>query len=305
MLEIYLKLLPIFGWFALGVILRRCRLVNEIHGTRLLRIMFFITLPALILVNISEAELALAKVRLPLMNISINLFCLGVMFLFTAKSKIERHVLGVMLVCSMITNNFFMFPFIHTVLGEAALVDAIIFDIGNAFSTMTVAYMLAFRYGPEPLKTRNMIVNVCKLPALWALGIALYMNMHDFHFPQVVLGVLGPFGLLTNPLILLALGIFFHLKLKHPRLVLLTVATRMLVGLVAGLGLVVFFNLEGTSAAVVILCGSAPIGFNGLTFPSLAKLDMAFASSAVSLSILIGLFTIPLLLYILQLTLHL
>jgi len=80
----------------------------------------------------------------------------------------------------------------------------------------------------------------------------------------------------------------------------MTIGVRMLLGLLIGFSFVVLFDLQGITAAVVILCASAPIGFNCLTFSSLAKLDMNYASSVVSLSILIGLFSIPIMLYLLQ-----
>ena len=60
------------------------------------------------------------------------------------------------------------------------------------------------------------------------------------------------------------------------------------------------FNLQGLSAMVVVLCCAAPVGFNALTFPALAKLDMNFASAITSMTIAIGLFTTPVLMYLLQ-----
>ena len=222
------------------------------------------------------------------------------MMLLTSRLEIARTTLGVMLLGSMIMNNFFMFPFIITVLGDEAFVDAMIFDIGNAVTTMTLAYAIAFRYGPENLKLSNIILNVVKLPVLWALVVAISLNLGEIRLPVPVLKILEPVGLLTMPFILVALGIYFSLKIRNLRLLLMTIGVRMLLGLLIGFSFVVLFDLQGVTAAVIILCGSAPIGFNSLTFSSLAKLDMNFASSVVSLSILIGLFSIPILLYLLQ-----
>lgn len=300
MLEIYINLLPVFAWFFLGASLRFCGWVNESHGARLLKFMFYITLPVLILVKISEASLGWESIYLPFINIIINLLCLALMALLVRSLSIPRSILGVMLVSSMITNNFFTFPFIHAVLGDNALADAIIFDLGNAVTGLTVAYIIAFSHGPEELKLKNMLLNLCKLPALWALIFALFLNLNELKIPGDALFVLEPFGLLTNPFILISLGIYFNLTIKHPGLTFLTVAVRMLAGFFVALACVYMFQLEGVTAVVVILCGAAPIGFNGLTYSSLAKLDMAFASSTVSTSIFFGLFTIPFLLYILQ-----
>ena len=300
MLEIYISLLPVFGWFLLGVIPRQMGWLVQSHGERLLKFMFFVTLPVLIFVKITEADISVQQVYLPIINILMNLICLLIMYLCTRRLQIDRQVIGVMLVASSISNNFFCFPFIHPVLGDEALANAILFDLGNAISTLTLAYIIAFTHGPEELRLRNMLLNIFKLPAMWALVGAFLLKANEIHLPVTVLNVLEPFGLLTNVFILVALGIFFNLKVSDWKLTWLTVVIRMLGGLLVSATCVMIFELQGTMAMVVIICGAAPIGFNALTYSSLAKLDMSFASSTVSTSILIGLFTIPALMYILQ-----
>ena len=300
MLEIYIKLLPVFAWFGLGLVLKKLNIATEKHGAKLLKFMFYITLPALVLSKITETELHADKAFLPLMNIAVNLACLAVMFVMTRHMSIRREVLGVMLVACMITNNFFTFPFILAVLGSDALVEAMIFDIGNAFSTITIAYALAFIYGPLELKMKNIFFNVVKLPALWALLIAITMNLSGYHLPGTMLSILDPTGLLTNPIILVSLGIYFSLRIENLRLLLLTAGVRMGLGFVIGVGFVILFELEGLTAMVVVLCCAGPVGFNALTFPALAKLDMNFASAITSMTVLLGLFTTPILMYLLQ-----
>ncbi|NKB36863.1 MAG: hypothetical protein GKR93_06780 [Gammaproteobacteria bacterium] len=300
MLEIYIKLLPVFAWFLLGLCLKTFNILTQKHGAILLKFMFFFTLPALVLAKITETELAADKLYLPFMNVGVNLICLGVMALVTRKMEIRRDVLGVMLVACMITNNFFVFPFILAVLGNEALVDAMIFDIGNAITTLTIAYALAFAYGPLELEFKNILLNIVKLPVSWALLVALGMNFGGYHLSPQLIAILDPIGLLTNPIILVALGIYFNFRLENRRLLLLTAFIRMGLGLLIGIGFTVLFGLEGVTAISVILCCSAPVGFNALTFPVLAKLDMAFASSITSMTILIGLFSVPILMYFLQ-----
>ncbi len=300
MLEIYLSLLPVFGWFLLGAMPRQLGWVKQVHGEKLLKFMFFVTLPVLIFVKITGAEIGMSQLYLPFFNIVINLCCLSIMFLWVRGKNIDRPILGVMLVSSAITNNFFAFPFIHPVLGDDVLANAIIFDLGNAISTLTLAYIIAFTYGPEELKLRNMVANIFKLPAMWALIAALIFKINDLVLPPPWASVLERFGLLTNVLILISLGIMFNLKIRRPKLTFAVVFIRMLCGLLISIGCVMLFELQGSMAMVVIICGAAPIGFNALTYSSLARLDMDFASSTVSASILAGLFTIPALMYILK-----
>ena len=70
--------------------------------------------------------------------------------------------------------------------------------------------------------------------------------------------------------------------------------------MVIGLFIAKSLGFQGTTFAVVALCSAAPVGFNALTFSSLAKLNTEFAASVLSISILIGVIYIPVLMYIFQ-----
>ena len=103
---------------------------------------------------------------------------------------------------------------------------------------------------------------------------------------------------MSAPLILIALGIFFSMSFGQLRLVGLALVIRMGLGFAFGLGFALLVGLEGPTLAVVALCSAAPIGFTALTFASMAKLDMELTTTAVSLSILVGLVYVPLLLLV-------
>lgn len=300
MLEIYIKLLPVFGFFFLGTALRMLKLITHKHGALLLKTVFYVTLPVLILVRVAEAELTLDKLYLPVINIVINLGCMSVMLVVTRKMHIARATLGVMLVSSVLINDSLLYPFVSAVLDKEAFLDLVIFDIGNAIVAVTVAYAVAFYYGEEVLELKTIFINILKLPALWSLVIALILNVNAIAIPAAPLGILEPFGMLTNPFILVSLGIYFSPRIKNLRLLSITIIIRMFVGLLIGCAIVTVLDLSGSSYIIVLLCSAAPMGFNTLTYASLAKLDIEFASNVVSISILIALFTIPFMLYFLQ-----
>ena len=75
----------------------------------------------------------------------------------------------------------------------------------------------------------------------------------------------------------------------------MTVFVRMGMGLLFGISIANYLGLTETTFIVVALCAAAPVGFNALTFSSMAKLDTSLSSSAVSVSILAGLIYFPLL----------
>ena len=78
MLHIYLQLAPLFFMFVLGMVLRRMHFADARHGEFLLKFMFFITLPALVFLKLSQVELDIHKLSLPLANIGVVLLLFAI-----------------------------------------------------------------------------------------------------------------------------------------------------------------------------------------------------------------------------------
>ncbi len=299
MLNILLQLLPIFAYFGLGMLIKRAGVAERAHGEFLLRFVFFVTLPLLILTSVPNLAFTANKILLPLINVAVNLVCMGLAWLAIRLRRLDRKTAGTVLVNTGILNNSFMFPFILAVYGQAGFADAILFDFGNALLMATFVYAQAFKYGGEKGGGWTMLIRIMKSPLVWSLFIAIALALSGTAVPTPVLTIITPLAQMTAPLILVALGIFFSLKIANLPLALLIAGIRLGGGLVAGLVLATVLGLEGTTYAVIVLCCAAPIGFNALTYSSLAKLDADLSASAVSISILAGLFYIPVLMLLL------
>jgi predicted permease len=144
-----------------------------------------------------------------------------------------------------------------------------------------------------------MLRRIMKSPLIWSLIVSVTLALSGIAVPARVLTVINPLAQMTSPLILIALGLYFSMKVTKPALALQIVAARMGVGVAVGLLLALLLGAEGQAFAVIVTCSAAPIGFNALTYSSLAKLDADLSASAVSISILAGLIGIPLLLVLL------
>lgn len=300
MSELVLRLLPLFFYFGIGVLLRRAGIAEKSHGDFVLRLAFFVTLPLLILLSISRTELTPDKAILPLVNILVNVLCVGTMLLATRRAPLERATHGALAMNTMNVNNAFMFPFVLEFFGERGFADAVLFDFGNALMVATVTYITAFHFSTERYDRFTMLSRILKGPVFWALAIGIGLSLAGVALPQWLIDTVDPVAQMTAPLILIALGIFFSLTLKDIRLVGLSLFIRMGLGFVFGFALAWLFGLDGDTFVIVALCSAAPIGFMALTFSSMAKLDVELTTSAVSLSILIGLFWIPLLMLLLR-----
>lgn len=300
MSAILLQLLPIFVYFALGLGLRQQGLADRGHADFLLRFVFFVSLPLLILSSVSAIEFTAERAVLPLLNIGVNLGCFAFTLLAGKLLKLERVQLGTMLVCTTIVNNSFMFPFTLAVYGQSGFADAILWDFGNAIMMATFVYAMAFRYGGEPQQGWAMLLRILKSPLVWSLVISVILSLTRTPLHPRLVSVIDPLAAMMAPLILIALGIHTTARISRPLLTLTTVGIRMVFGLFCGVLLATVAGLEGVTFKVVALCSGAPIGFNALTLCSMTRLDTELGASSVSLSIIAGLLWIPVLILILE-----
>jgi predicted permease len=298
------SLLPLFAYFLLGLILRKTGIVRRELANVLLRIVFHLTLPALAFSAIANASLNLGSILLPVIGFVVNGACLLITFGLCRLSGIAPRDAGALLLGASVANMVFIFPFIVAVLGESALVEAILFDLGNAVFLASVANSVAVRLSQqEAVVAGAALLRLLRTPLFIALVTAILISLSGLQLPELVFGLLSPLGKLTVPLTIVALGLSFRaINLLDSR-TFMTVASRMLCGLLVGLALVGIFGLTGTTALVIIVSAAAPIGFSAVTLAAAAKLDIEQISAAVSLSIFIGMFSTTLLLWIGQLLL--
>lgn len=295
MIDILIQLAPIFLYFGLGIVLKNTGIAERVHGEFMLRLVLMVTLPLMILSTLPNTQITPNKAILPLASIAVSFACMLISLLVIKVLSIERKQAGTMLVSSMIINNTYMFPFILVVYGSAAFADAILFDFGNALLMSTYVYILAFKYGGEEHSGTAMLLKMARSPLVWAIIVSLALALIGIPLPEIVFTMIDPVAQMTAPLILITLGIFFSLNIEEVKLVALTVFIRMGMGMLFGIAIANYLGLSETTFIVVVLCAAAPVGFNALTFSSLAKLDTALSSSAISVSILAGLVYIPLL----------
>jgi len=291
-------LLPVFTYFAVGLLLRKLEIASSEHAAFLFRIVFLVTLPALAFQTISDSALTPDSILLPIAGVMVNAICMLAAILYGRVAALPRRDVGAMILGASVTNMVFMFPFVIAMLGPAALAEAMLFDLGNALFVATVAYTVALRYGNiTGTSVAGSLLKMLRSPLFIALAAAIVVNLGNFQVPAVVNSVLTPLSGATIPLVLIALGISFSASSWRTRLPLYTVLIRMPLGLVVGVGFVWLAGLQGTMAVVVISAAAAPIGFTSVTLASVARLNTEQVAAALAISVATGMLSAPLLLW--------
>lgn len=282
------KILSVVLIFIIGFVLKRLNVFEKSNAGVMLKIVFNVTLPALILKSVTSISIGSDFIILPISSALIIAIIFGISSLFLRKMPIKNDVKGVVYCATMIMNIGFVLPFIIAGYGDEGLARVTVFDLSNGFLTFTLVYYLANLYGNENKSRKLMLKKFMQSAPLWALLVAFGLNFGEVRIPVYVDDFLSSLGNTTIPLIMLALGVLFNTKVVFPRVLLMVIAIRMAVGLLIGFGIAYFAGLEGINRNIVIIGASAPTGYNTLVFSSIAGLNEEFAASVVSYSILIG-----------------
>ena len=297
MFDLAFLLAPTFAIFFLGMLLRKASILNRHAADALFKLVYYLTLPALLLSVLPYVVISRQMFTLPLVS-SLIIIVTASLAIVTGKALgMSKQSYAVLVTGSIIMNLGFIMPFVQSFYGDDGLARLFLFDIPNGLSTYIFAYSIAGRYGgiAEKPILRKLIIS----PPLLALLAGLFMNALSLRPDAISIAILHSISKLTIPLILLGLGASFTLAKINPVYLASGIALRMLLGLCLGMGLARVFNLEGLDRAIVVLSATAPAGFNTMTFASIENLDREFAATLVAACMIVSLILIPLLLTIL------
>jgi len=295
---IVVNILSLVLIFLLGAGLKKCGVFTQNDAQLLLKLFFYASLPALILLSVPELELKATLLFLPLSAVLIIFSTYPIAFFSARRKQLEDRTLGVFLLGSLIMNGGFAFPFILSACGTEGMALASLFDFGAAVTVFTFVYYQACRYGSNDDTGLHLLRKLILSPPLLALCIALVLNLTGIKIAPLGIAVLQPLADLTKPVVLLSLGIAFSPRVVRRAPLIAVLLIRMGFGFLLGLLCCKLFHLQGLAANVTLIMASAPSGMNTLVFSSMEDLDIDFAASIVSYATLLGLLWVPVMLYI-------
>jgi predicted permease len=288
--------LPIISLVMVGFLLKKIGIIREGDGAVMTRFILNITLPAVIFLSVSRANIEPLKLGL--------LACLGVFVALilrfvagwsTKTLKLEPEVAGVIVLGAMVMNiGAFLFPVVSTVYGSEGVSRLAAFDIGNSLVASSYGYYLATCFGNKtPCGVHKSLKRAFTVPILWASVLGVMMNLSGLALPPFLLKILEPVGSANTPLAMIALGAFLEFKFLKWKLMGLTVFLRMGIGFGIGQLLIFLFRLQGVERMAVGLGSAMPVGMVTLVYAVSEGLDAEFAAAVISLSIVIGLVITP------------
>lgn len=296
MAEPLLRAVPVFALIGAGIALRRAGVLDRAFGHTLMRLVFYLLLPALLFVVLAEGEIDL---RLARMMAAGPLFLLGSMLgglIVAVVLKLPRPTRGTLLATSGIMMGAFNFPLLLLLwgpggLGNAALTRGVMVDVGNALMSVTLVQYIAARHGSGGGSGLAGLRSLLTTPLLWSTlgGVAVSRLGGPSVLPEPVWQSVHLVSQATIPLILIGLGVFLEFERNVGATAVLGAACRVGVGLLCGYGVSALLGLTGLERSVVLVMSAAPSGSSALVFSSRYDLDPECAARIISLSVLTSL----------------
>ncbi len=256
---------------AIGYILKASGFLSVEHGRSAAKIIFNVTLPALIIKTISFIDLSFTMMIMPVICIGFSIIVLTAAF-YLFKNKPDRDR-GISMITSAGFNvGLFSFPLIEGLFGSEGLKLMAMFDFGNAFIIFGPVYLLGYTFSSAGGKDQLTVINSVKLLItsipFMSYIVAILINILNFKIPLPVYDLLSILARSNMALALLTLGLTLNFKFdsKKWNLIVKIVGFRYLSGLTIG-GLMFIFLPLSLLARIILLFGvTLPVGLSSIPF---------------------------------------
>ena len=294
------KILEILFPMALGLLFRLIGLFGETEGEMLRKFVVRFTVPVLCFVSLYAAKAQSVASILPMAEAFV-LMCL-VMFAFgwlaalSVKEPAQRTAIHA---CITFGNYGWMGLGVMTALLGAEGTQRVVYffmlwwpvfyGLGLPIGLIHVGRST----GGVPLG-RTVAVAA---PPIIASALGLAANLGHVHVPEHMVSMLAPFGDMTVPLILLSVGMMLDVTRLRMALrpALLITAITLVIGPLVGWGIAALLARDPVSYQTIILEGAMPVATLTPLLEENYAMDKDLVSTAIVLSTLVSLATIPVL----------
>ncbi|MCF2638724.1 AEC family transporter [Fusobacterium varium] len=295
MLEIILeKLLPIFLFFTIGYILKVMNILKKEEASVLLKLVFYLLSPAVIILSVSGMKLERELLLYPISALCIHAIMIPTGLFLSKLIKLNDDERKVFRGATLIMNMTFILPFFIVFFGEKNLYLLSLFDAGNLVIVTTVVYSIFVSSKEDTAMDK--VKKLLKSPLIIALIIGFVLNITGLKLPKGIEITMQEIAEMTGTLIMIALGAYFTPKFKKLKLSLIIVAIKVIGILIATFIIGKFLPIDEMGRKIMLLGAFSPVGNNILTFVFVTDGDMELAINVVSLSIILSFINVSLLL---------
>lgn len=279
---------------SIGYLFRQLRIFPEAAAAILNKFVIFISLPAMILLQIPKLTLSM-DILIPVVIAWVVMTLTAILTLFISnKYHFSKEVTGALMLVAVLTNSSFLgIPIISAYLGDEALPFILVYDqIGTFLALATYGIFVAAYYSNKSeINMQIMAVKILTFPPFVSLIIALFFI--GTHFPDMISKVLASLANTIVPIALVAVGLQLQLKLPEHEIQPFAIAlfVKLMIAPMIALAIVSMAGWTSLAASVSVMeAGMAPMVTAG-AMASLSGLAPRLSAAIVGYGILISFFT--------------
>ncbi len=257
------EFLYIISIIALGYLLKRVNILKESDGEIISRIIFNITLPALVIVSLNSVKIELSLMMLPVMVVLFGVLSVFLaFFLFKNEDKEMKGTL--MMLTSGFNVGLFVYPIVEAIWGAEGLLYFGMFDVGNSILVFGLVYLVGSYFSEEglALKPISIVKKFSKSIPFMSYIVMSILNFSHIHLPSGVIDVAAIISKANMPLSLLLLGLYlnFSFKKQYVRPITKFLLFRYGFGLFSGVALYMFLPFNEMFRNTLLMGLILPIG---------------------------------------------
>jgi predicted permease len=282
----------------IGYGFNRLHIFPEESANILNKFVIFISLPAMILLQIPKLTLSM-DILIPVIIAWVVMTVTAILTLFISKKlHFSKEVTGALMLVAVLTNSSFLgIPVINAYLGDEALPFILVYDQMGTFLALATygIFVVAYYSNQSEINVRIMVVKILTFPPFVSLIIALFFI--GTPFPETISKVLLMLGNTIVPIALVAVGLQLQLKLPGHEIKPFAVALfiKLLIAPLIALAIVAMAGWTNLAANVSVMeAGMAPMITAG-AMASLSGLAPRLSSAIVGYGILLSFFSTALL----------
>ena len=295
----------ILAYLAIGALLRRLPTMPENSGIALNMYVLYVALPALILKNVPQlqfsAELLIPAVTPWVLLVAVVAVVLGLSKVFNW----SREVTGALLIILPLGNTSFLgFPMTEALFGADAMPYAVIYDqVGSFIALAIYVTIIAALYSPNAARpsVKGITLKIVTFPSFIALVIGLFFLGKSY--PPFFSQLIDNLAITLVPVVMIAVGFALTIKFSKSEISPLISALGIKLVMMPALAALLWFSFgqSGVAVDVSIFQAAMPPMISAGAIAIMAGLAPRLVSGIIGLGILLGLATLPIVFWLLQL----
>jgi len=279
---------PLLLLMALGVVLRKIKLIDEATYKKLNTLIFKVFLPPLIFNNVYKSVITdVFDGKLILYSVICVLILFLLLILIVPLFEKSGPSCGA-LVQGIFRSNFVIFgvPLTVSLMGEgfAGKVAVVVAFVVPLFNFLAVIALEVFRHGKPDFK--KILKGIVTNPLIISSAIGLLFSFLQIKLPSVLEVAISDVAKIATPLALIVLGASLDFKLlkANSLRVILAVIARLVVVPLVFLGVAILLGFRGADIAILIAVFASPTAVSSYAMAQQMDADAPLAGQIVAVS---------------------